>query len=320
MSQNNDRLFDFKTVDTDDIHTIFSKYNNRLLIQNIVPITAGMSTSNYMVEASNKKYLLKVYPKSNDHSDIEIAAYKHAHHIIKVPEVMHFDNSKTIIDNTYAIFQYIDGLTLREHVSKNKGFSTNVAYKIGSMLALLHRKEYICTALLNDDLCIKRQITPFENQYKFFLDGIPGKHLNEIVKRDLEHFINANRHLIERISEKNVFCHGDFIPSNILIDVYDTPWFIDFEYCFSVPCYYDIGKLFRTRENYSEYIDDKTKSYFAEGYNAMSQRTLPEDWYKLSKIADIVVMLALINRENIPRNWIDEIEEEIIETMNSLAK
>lgn len=316
MSQNNERLFNFESVDTEDIHTIFYIYNNRLIIQNIAPITAGMSTSNYIVDASNKKYLLKVYPKNNDHSDIEIAAYKHAHNIIKVPEVLHFDNSKTIIDNTYAIFQYIDGLTLREYVSKNRGFSNNIAYKIGSMLALLHRKEYACTALLNADLCIKKQVTQFENQYKFFLTGMPGKHLSEIVKRDLEHFINANCQLIGRISEKNVFCHGDFIPSNILIDVYDTPWFIDFEYCFAVPCYYDIGKLFRTRENYSEYIDDKMKSDFAEGYNTTSQRTLPEDWYKLSKIADIVVMLALINRENIPRNWIEGIEEEIIVTMN----
>jgi len=316
MSQNNDRLFDFESVDTEDINAIFSKYNNELLIQNIVPITAGMSTSNYMIEASNKKYLLKVYPKNNDHSDIEIAAYKHAHNIIKVPKVLHFDNSKAIIDNTYAIFQYIDGLTLREYVSKNKGFSNNVPYKIGSMLALLHRKEYTYTALLDVDLCIKKHLTQFENQYEFLLDGMPGKHLNEIVKQDLGHFIDANRHLIERISEKNVFCHGDFIPSNILIDVYDTPWFIDFEYCFSVPCYYDIGKLFRTRENYSQYIDDKIKSDFAKGYNAMSQRTLPKDWYKLSKIADIVVMLALINRENIPRDWIEGIEEEIIKTIS----
>lgn len=317
MSQNNERLFNLKSVDSEVIHTIFFKYNNRLLIQNIVPIADGMSTSNYMVEANNKKYLLKVYPKNNDHSDIEIAAYKHAHYIIKVPEILHFDNSKTIIDNTYAIFQYIDGLTLKEYVSKNRGFTNNIAYKIGSMLALLHRKEYDCTALLNDELCIKKKVTQFENQYKFFLTGMPGKHLSETIKRDLEHFIDSNFQLIERISEKSVFCHGDFTPSNILIDVYDdTPWFIDFEYCFAVPCYYDIGKFFRTRENYSEYIDDKMKSDFAEGYNTMSQRTLPEDWYKLSKIADIVVMLALINRENIPSNWIEGIEEEIIETMN----
>ncbi len=316
MSQNNYRLFDFESVDTESIHAIFSKYNNRLLIQNIVPIIAGMSTSNYIIEARNKKYLLKVYPKDNDHSDIEIAAYKYAHNIIKVPEVLHFDNSKAIIDNTYAIFQYIDGFTLREYVSKNKGFSNDVAYKVGSMLALLHGKEYTCTALLNVDLCIKNQIIQFQNQYEFFLDGMPGRHLNEKVKRDLGHFIDANRHLIERISEKNVFCHGDFIPSNILIDVYESPWFIDFEYCFSVPCYYDIGKLFRSRENYSQYIDDKIKSNFAKGYNAMSQRTLPDDWYKLSKIADIAVMLALINKENIPRDWIERIEEEIMETMN----
>lgn len=316
MSQNNQRLFEFKSVDTEHIHAIFSKYNNQLLIQNIAPITMGMSTSNYMVKAGNKKYLLKVYPKNNDHSHIEIAAYKYAHNIIKVPEVLHFDNSKTIIDNTYAIFQYIVGFTLREYVGRNKGFSNNVVYKIGSMLGLLHGKEYACTALLNADLCIRNQKTQFEDQYDLFLNGLPGKHLNETVKRALEHFITANGQLIERISEKNVFCHGDFIPSNILIDVYDTPWFIDFEYCFSVPCYYDIGKFFRTRENYSEYIDDKIKRDFAQGYNAMSQRTLPDDWYKQSKIADIAVMLALINRENAPSDWIKEIEEEIMATLN----
>jgi Ser/Thr protein kinase RdoA (MazF antagonist) len=316
MSQNNHRLFDFKSVSSEVIHAIFSKYNNQLLIQNVAPITVGMSTSNYMIEASSKRYLLKIYPKNNDHSNIEITAYNHAYYIIKVPEVLHFDNSKTLIDNTYAIFQYIDGMTLKQYVLKNNGFSNNIAYKIGSMLALLHRKEYACTALLNDNLSIKKQIAQFENQSKSFLDGIPGKYLNEIVKRDLEHFIEANRHLISRISEKNVFCHGDFIPSNILIDLYDSPWFIDFEYCLSVPRYYDIGKFFRTRESYSKYIDDAAKRAFAQGYNAMSKSTLPEDWYKLSKIADIVVMLSLINRENIPRNWIKEIEEEIIVTMN----
>ncbi|MDV3428718.1 MAG: aminoglycoside phosphotransferase family protein [Bacillota bacterium] len=316
MSHNTDRLFDFEYIDEEDIRAIFSKYNRRLLIKNISPITTGMSTSNYIVEAGGQKYLLKVYPKYNDHSDIEIAAYKHAHYIIKVPQVLYFDKSKTIIDNTFAIFQYIDGLTLGEYISKKKVFPDNAAYKVGGMLALLHRKEYSCTALLNVDLGVKKQITKFENQYEFFLDGMPGKHLDKIVKRDLGHFIEANRRLIEQISEKNVFCHGDFTPSNILIDVYDTPWFIDFEYCFSVPCYYDIGKFFRTRENYSEYIDDKIKSNFAAGYNAVSQRTLPEDWYKLSKIADIAVMLALINRENIQRDWVEEIEEEIIMTMN----
>jgi Ser/Thr protein kinase RdoA (MazF antagonist) len=316
MAQNNFRFFDFECLDTEAIQTMFSKYNSELLIQNIAPISAGMSTSNYMVEAKNKKYLLKVYPKNNDHSAIEIAAYKHAHNIIKVPEVLYFDNSKTMINNTYAIFQYIDGFTLKEYVSKNKGFSNNVSYKIGSMLGLLHRKEYSSAASLNVDFSIQKELIPFENQYEYYLNGIPGKYLNEIVKGDLEHFIEDNRHLIKRISEKNVLCHGDFIPSNILIDHNDTPWFIDFEYCLSMPCYYDIGKIFRTRTNFSQYIDDKTKSDFAEGYSSMSLRTLPEDWYKLSRIADIVVMLMLINRDSIPSHWIGEIEKEIITVMN----
>ncbi len=316
MSQNDSRLFDFQSISTEDIREIFLKYNKETLIQHINPVISGMSTSNYIVEARDKKYLLKIYPENNDHSNIEIGAYKNAHKIIKVPEVLHFDDSKIIIDNTYAIFQYIDGFTLREYVEKNKGISGEIAYKIGNMLALLHKKEYTDTALLDGDLCIKRKIIQFQHQYEYFLNGIPGTYLKEIVKNDLKDFINTNNQLIQRICKTNVLCHGDFIPSNILIDLNDTPWFIDFEYSFSAPPYYDIGKLFRNRDNYSQYIDDNMKNNFARGYNAMSLRKLPEDWYKLSKIADIAVMLALVNRENVPPQWIEEIEEEIVETMN----
>jgi len=272
MSQNDSRLFDFQSISTEDIREIFLKYNKETLIQHINPVISGMSTSNYIVEARDKKYLLKIYPENNDHSNIEIGAYKNAHKIIKVPEVLHFDDSKIIIDNTYAIFQYIDGF--------------------------------------------KRKIIQFQHQYEYFLNGIPGTYLKEIVKNDLKDFINTNNQLIQRICKTNVLCHGDFIPSNILIDLNDTPWFIDFEYSFSAPPYYDIGKLFRNRDNYSQYIDDNMKNNFARGYNAMSLRKLPEDWYKLSKIADIAVMLALVNRENVPPQWIEEIEEEIVETMN----
>jgi len=275
-----------------------------------------MSTSNYRVEASNSKFLLKVYPKNNDHSELEIAAYNHSHNIIKVPEVLYFDNSKTIINNTYAIFQYVEGATLKEYVFNNKGFPNNVAYKIGNMLGILHGKEYEVTALLEGDLAIKSEITPFKNQFEFYLKGTSGNYLSKTVKEALEQFINSNRNIIERISEKNVLCHGDFIPSNILIDHDATPWFIDFEYCVSMPCYYDIGKIFRTSRSFSQFIDDKTIRDFAEGYNSTSRRTLPEDWYRLSKIADIVVMLMLINRDNIPSHWIEEIEKEIMTTLN----
>ncbi|WP_160673632.1 aminoglycoside phosphotransferase family protein [Clostridium sp. C8-1-8] len=318
MTQNNERLFEFKFLDSKDIYAIFSKYNSQLIVNNIVPIEEGMSTSNYMVKTNDKRYLLKVYPKNNDHSDVEISAYKYAHNIINVPEVLYLDKSKILVDYTYAIFQYIDGLSLREYISKNKGISEKLAYNIGKMLGGLHRKEYAHTALLDVDLGIKKQITQFKDQYKYFLNGIPGKHLNPKVKQALEYFINNYDHMISKIAEKNVFCHGDFIPSNILVDFNDNIWIIDFEYCFSSPFYYDIGKFFRSRDSYTEYIDDNVKIYFADGYNAMSLYKLPEDWYRLAKVADIAVMLALINREDIPVDWLSGIEEEIMMTINML--
>lgn len=315
MTQNNYRFFNFEQLNKEVVQAIFYNYNRGLIVQDIAPIATGMSTSNYKVEAGNSKFLLKVYPKNNDHSDIEIAAYNHGHKIINVPKVLYFDNSKTIINNSYAIFQYIEGYTLKEYVFNNKGFPNNVPYKIGSMLGLLHGKEYEVTALLNSDLTIKSENIPFKNQFEFYLKGTSGNYLSKTVKEALEQFINSNPSIIERISERNVLCHGDFIPSNILIDHEDTPWFIDFEYCLSMPCYYDIGKIFRSSRSFSQYIDHNTRRDFAEGYNSTSKRTLPEDWYRLSKIADIVVMLMLINRDNIPNHWIEEIEKEIMATL-----
>ncbi len=125
--QNNNRLFDFELKEDEIIKSIFSKYDS-LTINDIVPITTGMSTSNYKVKTNKKSFLLKIYPKNNDHSQIEIAAYRYTAKVTRVPKIYRYDNSKTIVDNSYAIFQYIDGLTLREYILKHRCFPCEIAY------------------------------------------------------------------------------------------------------------------------------------------------------------------------------------------------
>lgn len=314
MSEENERLFPYEDVSDERIKKIFFAYDN-ILTDEIIPVNTGRNTSNYKIQTRARDYLLKIYPESNDHSEIEIALYRYASSIIQVPEIYLCDDSKKIIRNTYAIMQYVGSISLRDYIVRKQRISNSHMFKIGKMLAILHEKKFPCTAFVDANLYVKEEIMPIEKQYEYYLNGWAGIHLDEKLKKRLTAFIDKNASEIQQISSEIVLCHGDFIPSNILIDSFETPWFIDFEYSLAASKYCDIGKFFRTRDNFSEYIHEATIKAFSEGYNETSTHPLPDNWYRLSKIADIVSMLSFINRQEIPTDWITDIEEEIEMTM-----
>ncbi|WP_328805639.1 aminoglycoside phosphotransferase family protein [Paenibacillus apii] len=287
----------------------------------MAPLTRGMSTSNYVVqlEGNTKKYVLRIYPLNNDHSQLEIAAYNYARTMIRVPEIYFFDNSKQLIPNSYIIMEFIEGLTLGEFITENNGFPNSVVRSISGSLALLHQTEYTHMALLDENLRIKENFEPITSQYHTLFNGLAGIHIKPSTKEKFLHFINCNAELLKQVASKHVFSHGDFIFSNIIVTPSLQTCFIDYEYCFSAPVFYDIGKFFRTRTNVERYIGTETISAFFEGYNSKAKEPLPKEWYIYSKIADVATMLHLINKPNIPEGWGLAIDTEIEKTLDLLA-
>lgn len=314
-----DRLFDFLSVDLATAQYLFSKYDKNINISKIKPVTAGQSTSNYEATSDNGiKYLLKIYPHNNDHSDMETAGYRYAEKLINVPEIYHFDSSKSDFPNTYLIMQFIESVTLKEYMLANGNNICRICktYEIiGTMLAHLHSREYNEFAILNPDLTISKSLGTLKSIFQLYLSGFAGNHISESTKNHILSFLNENTYLLNQIESKFVFSHGDFNFSNILIDHTEKVWFIDFEYCFSTPVYYDIGKFFRSGSGFDKNI---ARNDFIRGYNSiLSPNTpMPENWFKLSKLTDVQTLLALINREKIPNGWGKEIEEEIERTLH----
>lgn len=228
---NDERIFEFHVLANHTLEELVKAFNQKAIIKSITPLTEGMSTSNYVVqlEGNTKKYVLRIYPFNNDHSQLEISAYNYAKTTIHVPEIYFFDNSKKIIP-----------------------------------------------------------------------------------------IINCNADLVEQIASKHVFSHGDFIFSNIIVTPSLQTFFIDYEYCFSAPVFYDIGKFFRTRTNVERYIGTETISAFFDGYNSKAKEPLPKEWYIYSKIADVATMLHLINKPIIPEGWGLAIDSEIVKTLDLL--
>ncbi len=214
---------------------------------------------------------------------------------------------------------YIDGISLSKFVIDNKRFPEKIAYDIGSKLALIHRREYKNMGLLNKNLDINKTLLPIKHLHEHYLNGVQGTHINGKIKKEVLAFLTENNEMLKKLEETFVFSHGDFSPSNILIDRIDnTVWFIDFEYSLSAPIYYDIGKFFRDRAVLDEYVEKSTYDSFINGYNEHAKNQIANDWIKLAKLMDITGMLALIDKKNPPNEWVNEIESAIVRSMRIL--
>lgn len=313
------RLFDFQALTEDTVRRLFASLDRQARIVRIAPLTKGMSTSNYAVQTDGgAKYVLRIYPANNDHGRLEAAAYDYAKAWLRVPRIYRFDDSKRMIPYSYLIMEYIEGSTLGDFVAGNGGFPDRLAHRIGRSLALLHRTEYPDTGLLDEQLQLTRLFEPFANQYRTLLDGFAGTHIQPSTREACFAFLDDHAAMAERIAAKHVLSHGDFIFSNIIVTPSMEPCFIDYEYCFSAPVFYDIGKFFRTRTKVERYIGEDTIAAFYEGYSSEAKEPLPEAWYALSRLADVSTMLHLINKPQIPDGWGSALDEEIVKTLRML--
>lgn len=306
------RLFDFQALNEDMVKRLFAAFDPKANITEVSALTKGMSTSNYALRTDGgSKYVLRIYPANNDHSRTEVTAYQYAKARIRTPEIFFFDDSKQIVPFSYLIMVFFEGSTLGDFIAGNEGCPDHVVHRIGSSLALLHHTEYPHMALLDEHLQIAEHLESFESQYYTLLNGHAGTHIQPSTKEKCLQFLTNHAALVERIADKHVFSHGDFIFSNIMITPSLEPCFIDYEYCFAAPVFYDIGKFFRTRTQVERYIGADTVAAFQEGYNRKAREPLPEGWYELSKLADISTMLHLINKPQIPDGWGAAIDGEI---------
>lgn len=319
MSNKNVRLYDYINIDEKTAQKLFSQYDTKAEVVGLQLIPEGLSTSNYIINIKNttKKFLLKIYPEGGGNSALEVASYIYAKQHVNVPNIYFFDNSEKVYDRPYIIMDYIDGISLKKYVIKNKKFPEKIAYNIGGNLALLHNRKYGNRALLDEDLNIKKILPPVSTLYEKYLNGIAGTHIRSEIKNNVLKFITENKDMLKKLDSIYVYSHGDFNSSNILIDNKENVWFIDFEYSLSAPIYLDIGKFFRDNDM-NKYRGKNIYDSFISGYNALAKHPASNDWIKLARLIDMGGMLALINKKSVPDGWVKEIEDSIIHTIRIL--
>lgn len=303
------RLNAFIRIDRDTAASLFEPFDKSLMILGCSLIDNSMSNTGYVITTASGKYFLKLYSNTTD--AVETAAYMFLQDQIHIPKLYYYDGSKRRFPCSYAIFQYLEGISLKERIHMQRAYPPHLAFEIGRMCAVLHRRKYAHDAWLDQTLQEAARIPKTDDHILLLLEEKAGEYLDPEIRDRLSKYVRAHSSLFERIGAESVLCHGDINYMNLLF-ADQKVWMIDFEFAHAGSIYHDIGKFFRTKgPAIQSLIGENIYEAFARGYDSASSSKLPPDWLKLAHLCDIASMLVLINRDHAPREWIADVEHDI---------
>jgi aminoglycoside phosphotransferase (APT) family kinase protein len=313
MDQN--RKNPIKQIDIETAQKLIKEFDKDFLINQISLSNQGRSTSNYILHQKNshEKLLLRILPQNDISCRKEMGLFFLLNDYIPIPEIYYTNETCQIIDKPYQIVEFIQGITLAEHLLQGIPVPDQLISDIAEKSALLHRTVYEHEGSLNAQLEIIEELPPISTWHQFFLSKLAGERLGTDLKKKLQNFLSMHKSLFDEICQYFVLSHGDFRPDNILVLDGKLQAMIDWENALSAPLYFDIGQFFR----YAELLPKKAERIFAQSYNACAIKPLDNDWKLKSRLMDSVNLLCLLELPHISTDWQNELIRKIRETIDS---
>lgn len=316
MDNSWERVKNFIEIDKNTADMLIKCFDPRKNVEYIEAFSGGRSTTNYRVKTreSEKEFVLRLYPKEDKRCCKEYAIYERMKGSVPIPEIYYVNDEKTIVDNDFAVIEYIEGMTLSEYIYDNNGFPGALAQEIGETLAYIHKKKFEKEGFLDENLNITEGLPPISLWYDFFLNNRAGERLGADIRSRIYRVLRKNDDLLGLMTKNFVFSHGDFRPSNIMVKDGKLAGIFDWENALSAPDYFDIGQFIR----YEEQISEQNEKSFIYGYNKISENPVHENWKKISKLMDLANILSLLNNEEEKQNLFMDMKNLIQRTIDIL--
>lgn len=186
----------------------------------VSPLVGGMMNQSFIIESNNKKYVLYISTEqANEMVDrpLEMANQKIIYDLGLTSKNVYFDVNKGIKAN-----EFIEGNSLNNVDSFD-------SKKVAALLKAMHSSG----KLSRDDYQPFKRFIAYENEANSFLPNRDNDY------QKLRKAIFDNKDFLE--SNKLVLCHNDAQKSNIVVDLNDNYFLIDFEFMGNNDPIYDIA-------------------------------------------------------------------------------
>lgn len=287
----------YKT-DHEAIVKIFKEAGIQKRLEKYEPLSGGLGNTSYKVhlEGSSEIFVLRIYTGENSNWNKENGIFKMLQNEVPVPQLVYASNDKKIIPKSFSIFKYIKGHTLAQLIHNGYKPQKELTENIGEKLSLIHQHEYEKTGFLSKDIAAVIQEEPLSTWIeKYAIDPLMNGPARNRIRPDkikkIITFLEKNSSLFDQ-PFPSVLLHGDFKPTNLLINDNDElAGIMDWEFAFSGPYFFDIGQILR----YEDELPGNFYNHFFNGYQRISKYSIQKDWLKLSKLADMVNLIGFLN-------------------------
>lgn len=258
----------------------------------------GLANTNYKVTftSHHPPIVLRIYMREHSACQRELALHTLLKGKLPIAQILHADDSCSIIPYPFAVMEWVDGVLMREVVLSGEGDAIHrCAFEAGKYLAILREITFPQGGFFQEGL----KIRPF-NQDERYLPFCRALLEKPEVKNSLgDQLCEAVYQLTEIYAhfcpdENNAnLTHGDYDPANILVKQIHQQWkitaILDWEFSFSCSYLLDMGMFLR----YSHRLPSGYEKNFQAGIETTSG-PLPAHWKKSAKLTDIICLLSLI--------------------------
>ena len=276
-----ERCIPVYNITFNEVKKIFIDFNPHLIVKEYKLVTIGGMKSNYIVSTNIGNYFLRITPKSSKGYKNELRSYLILKNIVNVPAPVYvkvYDKFNTII------YEYINGVSLQ-----GVSLTDKIIKQVSEDIAKIHNvsKEVYSEYELFE-------YPALETWYDLFLSNDRAKdRLGDDIVDRVKKLISAKNQELKIIDSYKAYTHSDFRPSNMIITKEGNIFYIDWEFGNYGHVLGDIGQFFRFDEDFSW---DKI-NIFEEKYNEISRFDLPENWYELAKLRDLINPLQMLGAE-----------------------
>jgi len=314
-----ERTFPFLEIDKSRVRSLFEGILEEKNTINIVPINEGCRTTNYIIETneSQSKYILKIFfsTEQNYKKEIKLLTKLKENESIPVPKIYKVSSHEIIQNREYAIYEYIEGKTVGQAISEGYSLEENFVRDVARSLAKIHSYKFDKVGFLDENLNIKEGLPPLITWYECFMGERAKKRLGNSIIDKINNIVKENKKILIELDKDSRLVHGDFQGTNILIKDDKLCGILDWEFVMAGHPLADIGQFFR----YEEYFNNNLLQEFEKEYIKYSGYKLSKDWYKISKLRDLISLIQLIDgEENMPNKYTN-IKKILINNINILC-
>jgi aminoglycoside phosphotransferase (APT) family kinase protein len=296
-----ERTYPFLKVENIIVNKLFEDILEEQNITNVIPIEAGCRTTNYIIETNKfkEKYILKIFfpTEQNYKREIKLLTKLKEYGCVPVPKIYKLSRHKDIKDREYAIYEYIEGKTIGQAIREGYKLEENFVREVARSLAKIHSYKFDKVGFLDENLKIREGLPPLISWYQNFIEDMAKKRLGKIIVDKIICTVKKNEKALAELDNNARLVHGDFQGTNIIIKDRKLVGILDWEFVMAGHPLGDIGQFFR----YEEYFDKGLIEAFKDEYDKVSDYKLIDNWYKISKLRDLVNLIQLVNtKENMP--------------------